>query len=331
MNYNEACNILNVAEGSSEEDIKKQFRKMAAKYHPDVNKTPEATEKSKQISEAYQFLKDYKPNSNINIGQHESNPFNFVNDILRNFGVNQNNGNRIHVQQTFKRSPPIQLSTTITFIESVLGTISKVTLNRLIRCEPCVGEGKIFKENCKNCSGTGIHSTKQSNMNVNITCWQCNGSGKIGVQCIVCKGECGVQNTAIHDVRIPAGVQNGQMLKLSGGGNFIPGFKAFEDAFLRINVTPDPIMILDGLNIISTIDISLLEAIEGKTTQTMTILGNKDIVIKPLSRHKDEIKIPDHGVNKENYHIVKLNVIYPDNINNLITQLKQDDIDKIKE
>jgi molecular chaperone DnaJ len=330
MNYAEACKILEIEAGLSEAEISKQFRKLAAKYHPDINKDPEAIQKSKQLSEAYQFLKDYKP-SPVNgvgldpnqwTGLHDDIHLDFIQNMFRNTIRGQ--GPKVYVgARPFKRRPQIQVETTINFTESVLGTVKKITLDRYGKCDRCVGAGTLAGGECATCEGKGHHDRRQGNMDVRISCWVCRGAGKERVACESCKGTGVTQSQTLTDIKIPPGVVDGQILRLPGGGDFIPELMSSEDAHLKVTVIADDELKIQGTDVVSNISLSLLEALQGQTREVRTVLGNREIHIPPGSKHQEEIVIANHGVGQVGNHLVKLEVSYPEDLTGLINFLQQ--------
>ncbi len=321
MTYEEACKILHLQPKATEDEINKQFKKLAAKYHPDINKDPEAIQKSKEISEAHQFLKNYKPQQQVNFDNWHGDFIN-INDLRDSFFSNINS--RIHVISTKARQnhSPVRLHTTITFAESILGVTKKIGIDKYVKCEKCQGAGTVPTLECSTCNGKGFKNFSKGYSEIRMMCQDCFGSGKKQISCETCSESGVIEVSVSNEVKIPAGVIDKQTVRLSNGGNYSPTLHAIEDAYLKISVIPDKDLQLQGQNVISNLSISLLEALQGTTKEVYTVLGPQTITITPGSRHQEEVIIPQHGVNKIGNHIVKLIVNYPENITGLISYLQ---------
>jgi len=304
MNLKEAYAILELSPGATPEEVKKKYRELTKKYHPDINKEPGAEEKFKKINEAHEVVKTGKSTD--------------LQDRMPRQGG-------FHRQQQFIQLENVEMFTTISFKESVLGCKKEIKYDRQTKCQNCNGQGEIRLHNgCKKCGGRGQITTRQGNMIVMTTCDECYGRSNVST-CDVCSGNGTVQAHASVHVSIPAGIVNGNTLRLQGMGNFAGSFMGladqYTDAFLHVAVTPEPGLSLDGQNVISTLTISLLDALRGCKRMVKTIHGEKEIQIKPQSRNHDEVIIPHHGVNNMGNQKVILDVEYPKNTDKLISVL----------
>lgn len=310
MNLKEAYNILELPQGTSIEEAKKKFKKLAVKYHPDVNKDPSATDKFKQINEAI---------STIEKGEDEPS-FGFP------FSGNPFSGNPFNRQeQHVINAENINLYTTITFEESILGKKQDLKFSRDGKCSDCNGQGHIRNDNgCEKCGGKGQTVTRQGNFVFSQTCNKCHGKTNVS-DCKSCDSTGSVNTDVNVTVTIPGGISDGNVLRLAGMGNYVGNFmghEQFTNAFLHVSVTAMSGLSLSGSNVISSLDLTMLEAIEGCNKTVKTVLGDKEIEIKPLSKNKDEVIIPNVGVNRiGNQHVI-LNVSYPSDVSKLIEVLK---------
>lgn len=308
MKLKEAREILNLSQNATPEEAKKRYREYTKLYHPDINKEHGAEDKFKKINEAYQCVSTGKDTERQeNRPQQSWNPFNI------NFG---------HEVQVM----PTNLYTTISFKESVLGCKKELKFNRDGKCTGCNGLGQITLNNgCGKCNGRGTVTTQKGNMIFTQTCDKCFGRTNTEV-CKNCNGNATINSDVVINVNIPGGVNSGNILRLSGMGSFIGsvfGLDSFSDAHLHITVTPDSNLQINGRDVISNLEITLLEALQGCLKNVPTIHGLKEINIPTQSKNKEEIIIPNLGVNEEGSQRVILSVIYPENIDDIINILSK--------
>ncbi|CAB4197075.1 DnaJ DnaJ-class molecular chaperone with C-terminal Zn finger domain [uncultured Caudovirales phage] len=311
MKLQEARDVLGVSAGASSDEVKKKYRELTKKYHPDVNKEPGSEDKFKKINEAYQCVstgKSSEREENFNSGF--TNPFSNFSNKRQNVDVEA-----------------IDLKTTLSFKESILGCKKELKFSRNGKCINCNGNGYFNINNgCDRCGGSGNISGRQGNMIFTRTCDKCFGKSTSD-PCKLCEEKGFVTTDVSVTVNIPGGIITGNILRLGGMGNYAGSFMTMDqytDAHLYITVTPDNDLSLNGTNVISTLDISLLDALRGCNKSVKTILGLKDIIIKPMSRNKDEVIISNAGVNGIGNQIVILDIKYPDNINKVIEILSNE-------
>lgn len=312
MNLKEAHSILELTPGVTPEEAKKKYRELAKKFHPDKNKEEGAEDKFKKINEAYQVVSTGKSTSREEVHQQHArqSPFNpFVN---------------IHRQQIHVQVNHIEIHTTISFKESVLGVQKDLKFTRNGKCTDCDGQGGVALNNgCTLCGGNGQLTVQRGNVIFSQVCNKCYGKIKRD-ECQTCSGEGFVPTEVGINVSIPGGVSNDTVLRLGGMGDYAGGFMGMDqyaDAHLHINVTPEAGMSIEGPNVVSVLEVSLLEALRGCNKSVNTVMGTQDIVIKPMSRNKDEVAIPGMGVNRIGIQRVVLDVKYPKNTDKLIGSL----------
>lgn len=310
MNLKEAYSTLNLDSNATEEEVKKRYKELTRKYHPDVNKEPDADAKFKKINEAYARIKegDEPEQESLFSGFEGFNPF--------------GTRNRIVPQH-------ISLQTSISFQESVLGVKKNIVFDRKSKCNDCDGQGKVKLHNgCEKCKGRGQVTTSRGQMIFVQTCDKC--AGKIKVEgCKTCSGEGSLDSHCNINVSIPGGVSDGNILRLAGMGNYIGNFMGLEqssDVHLHIEVQNNTQLFLEGADVVSTLKISLLEALQGCTKIVPTVLEDKKIEINAKSKNKDVVLIPKHGVNKKGNQKVILEVEYPDDIESIINALQQKEV-----
>ena len=319
MKLKEAFEILDLEETATPEEAKKQFRKMSKKLHPD-NKETGSEAAFKKLNEAYQIISEPQKAEpemeDLHWGQGMQDFSGFG-----GFGHPFARGtSKVYFSQ------PVNVKTTIEFKDSVLGCQKTLNINRHMKCSNCNGEGKVTLSNgCSQCGGRGKVVSRQGNMIIMQICNKCGGRSP-SEPCKTCDTKGVVQTDSSIQVNIPGGVVNGNTLTLRGVGNFVGTFGPvdnYTDAHLTITVTPEPGLHLDGMNVVCVCEISLQEALTGCRKIVNTIKGYRDIEILPLSRHKDEVIIPQLGVRGVGNQRVILDVRYPQNIDQLIEVLNK--------
>lgn len=329
MDIREASNILGVSKEQSIDEIKAKYKMLVKEWHPDTNKSAEASEKIKSINAAFQFIKDYKENPN----KFNQNPFKRAdwgdNVIFEDFNINDfftHSTAQTKKRKNFKYKNPISLTANISFKESILGTDKEVKYSKYIKCIDCDGNGNIaISNNCKSCNGFGKITQSSNNMTFTKICDKCFGRNIKTKNCNKCS------NLGVHQVetngkiRVPPGTNNKSFLRLKNAGHYIGvsilGSEAYTEVIVQIIVEKDNSLQLINNNVISYLNISLLEAISGCNKDIKTIFDNRDITIPPLSKNKDEVILPDCGVKPNGVQKIILNVDYPENIEELKTFL----------
>jgi len=310
MNLKEAYSILEIPQGTPPEDAKKKYRELTKKYHPDINKDAGAEDKFKKINEAYQVVSSGKSNDRAEQPQWQQ---------------NQNPYNPFGRQA--KQVSHIEARTTVSFKDSVLGCKKELKFNRKTKCKDCNGEGEIAKNNgCEKCGGKGQVVTRQGFSVMIETCSKCYGRTQADA-CNTCNSEGTLEAEVTITVSIPGGIQNGNILRLGGMGNFAGHFGPIEqhsDVYLHLNVTPEKDLELQGNDVVTKLSISLLEALKGCHKPVKTILGTRDIQIKSKSKNKEEVIISHLGVNRQGNQRVILDIEYPENVDNLINILSEE-------
>jgi len=307
MNLQQAYSILEIPQTSTPEEAKKKYRDLTKKFHPDVNKDPGAEDKFKKINEAYQIVSSGKGTDKEPLQWQRQSGFN-------PFG----NQHQVHMAEN------IDLFCTISFKDAVLGCKKELKFNRNIKCKACNGQGEITLNNgCKKCGGRGQIIGKNGNMVFAQTCDSCFGKSETK-SCSTCKNNGFVDSQASIEVNIIPGRQNGDILRLAGMGHYFGAFGPFEqntDAHLHITVTAEKDLFLDGMHVVTNLNISLLDAINGCKKTVKTIDGEKEVEVKPLSKNKEEVIVPKLGVNREGNQRVILEVQYPEDISSLVSAL----------
>ena len=286
--------ILGVDRSASKEDVKKAFRKLASKYHPDKKTGDEA--KFKEVSEAYSVLSDEKKRAEYDTygrsfsgaGQQGFGGFNWggfqggtngvefdLGDIFENFGDIFGGGARSGGQ---KRGRDISIDLELSFKESVFGATRKVLLTKNNTCKTCDGSGAApgtEMTTCSTCNGNGkIRETRQSvlgNFTTVRACQACSGRGQIPKEsCADCKGNGIVRSEEEIEINVPAGIENGEMIRMTGRGEGIktgiPG-----DLYVKVHVAPHKTIHRDGAHLTTVLPVKLTDALLGATYTVETL------------------------------------------------------------
>ena len=318
--------ILGLARGASKDEVKKAFRKLAAKYHPD-KKTGDET-KYKEVTEAYAVLGDDKKRAEYDAYGHAfsgagggqagagfggfnwadfqqagfaGQGFEFdLNDIFENFGFG-GAGRRAR-----ERGRDVSIDINLTFEESIFGVTRKVLITKTNTCTHCGGTGAKAGTDlttCTTCSGQGrIRETRQSIMGSFTTvreCGTCHGTGKIPKErCPHCAGA-GVARTEEEiSIKVPAGIQNGEVIRMTGRGEAIPQGEP-GDLYIKVHVEPHPHIKRDGSTLTTKLPIKLTDALLGATYTVTTLDVNVDVKIPAGISHGELLRIKGKGVPQE--------------------------------
>ncbi|MGB7947336.1 MAG: molecular chaperone DnaJ [Candidatus Binatia bacterium] len=280
-------NLLGVDRGASDDEIKKAYRKLALKYHPDRNPGDKQSEASfKEISEAYQVLSDSQKRAQYDQFGHAAfgngGPFaggfdftagfeDVFGDIFGEFfgGTGRRRGRA--------RGEDLRYNLTLSFEEAVFGTEKKVKIPRQGPCETCHGNGAkagTAPQTCPTCRGRGQVSFQQGFFSVARTCNQCHGQGTIIKDpCTTCGGTGRIRKLHTLSIKIPAGVDTGSRLKLRNEGEGAPPGGAPGDLYVVIQVEPHPIFVRDNLDIVCDVPISFVQAALGAEIDVPTLEG----------------------------------------------------------
>lgn len=329
MTPQEAYKFLDVSDSISDDELKTKYKELARKYHPDVFK--EDPEKFKKINEAYQLVTDFRTNPNkyppkIQNGGGFWGSIVDLGDIFFNGGDFFRNAS--DEEDNLPTISHIKITLNISFQESILGCIKDVAYNRNLKCSLCQGAGsKKTGNGCDKCDGFGRRTINNTGMIFQTSCDKCFGKNTKKDICAACFGKRFLNDKRAGQINVPPGTANDETLRLVGEGNYAGRHLMgdnYTDVFVHIKVEPYKKMLLkDKKDVYSEINISLLEALEGVTKEVETLYGDKEIIIKPQSKHSDRINIPKCGVkNTDGVHIIQLNVDYPTDITTLVGVLK---------
>ncbi len=326
--------VLGVAKTATDEEIKRAYRSLAKKYHPDVSKEANAHEKFTEIQEAYEVLSDPQKREQYNQYGHEGpnlgangfggfdfgGGFGGFEDIFSSFF----GGGRRQSSTGPVRGKSLKTSMTLTFEEAAFGTEKEVSINKYETCSHCSGTGAQSKndiEVCKKCHGIGRVTVEQNTfmgrIRTETTCPECNGKGKtIRNKCNVCSGEGRVRTASKIKVRIPSGVEDGQTLTLPGKGEAGLNGGLYGDLYINITVKPHEIFVRDGIDIYVELPITFSQAALGATIDVPTLSGNNSLKIPNGTQTGTKFKIAGKGITSSrtnttgNLYVV-VNVVTP--------------------
>lgn len=329
MNLDQAYQILGVNKDTSEEDLKKVYKKQLAKMHPDVNKEKDAEAKFKEVQAAYQTITN-KDAQNQSSGFGGSGFSDFMHDPFEWI----RGGGGFHNTEESGKSfsfEPLTIHLTLTFIEAVEGVTKTISITRNAFCDSCQGSGGTKSKNkCGTCKGTGGQKQSMGPLEFTISCHKCNGTGYKPDDCKTCKGNGYVSKTAEASLPLPGGLITNQTLQVSNAGHASTrGGKHYAPLLLHITVIEHPTMKIQETNVVSNLKLSLLEALEGTTKEVETIKGKKSVKIPAQSKHGEQISLPKLGVKHHRgtgQHIITLKIEYPKDLTNLINTLKKENL-----
>lgn len=300
----ELYKTLGVSKKASEDEIKKAYRKLARKYHPDRNPgDEEAEDKFKDVSAAYDVLSDPEKRKEYDEGgvfagfggggqaPFGTGPGGFGGfDFGDIFGsvFNRGGGRQAQTRQVHGRD--LETEVALSFDQAINGAQVSVTVPKQSRCETCHGSGAkpgTAPVTCPLCEGRGVEAQGQGFFSISQPCPQCGATGQvIEDPCPTCGGSGLTQQTKRYKVNVPAGVKDGTRIRLAGKGEDGPRGGPPGDLYVTTRVKPSPVFErLDGGNLEVTVPISVVEALRGGTIEVPTLSGTKKIKVAPGTKH----------------------------------------------
>lgn len=337
--------ILGIDRNASKDEIKNAFRKMARKWHPDVNKAPEAEAKFKELGKAYETLMDDEKRATYdrfgedglkNAGFNTQGPFaggfGDLDEVFNSFfgGFGFGGGSRRADPNAPQRGDDLRLDIEIEFEEAVFGMTKEIKIDHLETCSSCKGTGAkegAKPETCKTCGGTGsIQQTTRTvlgHFTQIVTCPHCHGKGTvISNPCPDCHGEGRRTVEKKVELKIPAGVDNGSRMRLSHEGDAGLNGGVAGDLYVVIHVKPSLYFKRDGVNVFTKLEISPAQAVLGDTVTIKTLDGDRDVSIPAGIQHGESVKIRGAGVpnlskpSVRGEHVVVVSIKIPAHVSN---------------
>lgn len=309
--------VLGVSKNASDAEIKSAFRKLAKKYHPDVCKEPDAAEKFKEAQEAYAVLSDPSKRSQYDqfghaafqgggaggTGGFDFSGFDFS-DIFGDLfgggfgGFGFGGGN---TSSRAKKGSDSLIRMNLTFEEAVFGTKKTINLDVVEDCKECHGKGGHGEKTCSTCHGSGQVTTEQRTMfgsfMTKSTCPNCKGKGKsYETTCSKCKGTGKVKKNTDVEVTIPAGVDNGNQLRLAGKGNAGSNGGPNGDVYIEFYVKDHPIFEREEDDIYLELPITMADAALGCKKDVPTLYGTVKLTIEAGCMSGDKYRLKGKGV-----------------------------------
>lgn len=317
--------VLGVSKDASDQDIKRAYLKLAKQYHPDLNKSPDAPEKFKEVSEAYEVLKDKDKRARydqygfagVDPSAANASGFNGFNgfsgfdgqdvdlgDIFSQFfgGGNPRQSSR-RPQGPIKGEDKV-IRIRISFMDAIKGTTVEIPVSYDETCEDCHGTGAkngTAFTSCPYCNGTGVIRTQQRSIfgvvSQQSVCPHCHGSGKIiSEPCSSCNGQGYKHINSKIDVNIPAGIDDGQQVRIQGKGSHGYNGGPSGDLYIVVNVSSDKMFRRDGFDIHINAEVPVVNLILGCTLTVDTVYGKCDVEVKPLTSTDAILKLKGKGI-----------------------------------
>ncbi len=320
--------VLGVDKGVSAEDLKKAYRKMAVKYHPDKNPDdPTAEEKFKEAAEAYDVLND--PNKRARYDQYGhaglggaaggygaggpsmEDIFSQFGDIFGDespFGSFFGRGGGGQQRQRVRRGSDLRIKLKLNLQEVANGVEKKIKVKRHVACTTCGGNGSksgTHTQTCQTCNGTGqtrkVVNTMLGQMVSTNTCPACNGEGKIVTdKCDACFGEGRVLQEDVIPLKIPAGVAEGIQLSVGGKGNVPPRGGVAGDLLIVVEEEEDDNLKRDGVNVVHDLYVNFVDAALGMSVEVPTIDGRARITLEPGTQSGKILRLKGKGIKELN-------------------------------
>ncbi len=310
--------VLGLARNANEQEIKKSYKRLAMKYHPDRNpKDEKALERFKEIKEAYEVLSDRQKRSLYDQYGHaglegagsaggqsySSADFGDIfGDVFGDiFGAGRGAGQRE------SRGADLRYNLELTLEEAVRGVTKEIKIPTYVQCETCHGTGArkgSTPKQCTTCHGVGQVQMRQGFFAITQTCPQCHGRGHfIEKPCSQCHGQGRYQKTKTLSVKIPAGVDTGDRVRLASEGEMAERGGVAGDLYVQIHIKKHPIFVRDGNNLYCEVPISYTTAALGGDVEVPTLDGRVNLKVPPETQTDRLFRIKSKGVTSVRSHV----------------------------
>ncbi len=331
--------ILGVSRNAGQDEIRRAYRSLARQYHPDVNKSPDAEARFKEINEAYQVLGDPEKRAAYDrygragvegmggpgdFGFGGFGDFSEIFEDLFGFGF----GGTRRRRPGPRRGSDLHTRVTITFEESMFGVEKEIEVEREEVCPRCGGTGAepgTSPQRCPVCGGTGqVRRVRQSILGSFVqvtTCPRCGGTGEvIGTPCSLCHGTGRVRQRRKLKVKIPAGIEDGMQIRLSGEGNAGERGGPNGDLYVEVRVKSHPLFRREGDHVVLELPINVAQAALGARIKIPTLYGPEELNIPPGTQHGRQFVLKGKGFphlrgSGRGNQIVTVKVVVPTRLN----------------
>lgn len=300
--------VLGVSKSASDAEIKRAYRALAIQHHPDKNPDdPHAEEKFKEAAEAYAVLSDADKRASYDRFGHAAGQgggfdpgFSNIEDIFDMFGFGDMFGQRQTRRSTVQRGSDLRYDLEIKLEEAATGKDEKLRIPRLEKCDECSGSGAekgTTAETCIACSGSGQTRYQQGFFSVMRTCPNCSGSGRIiKTPCKECRGQGRIEKEKTIEIKIPAGVETGSRLRVSGEGEGGVNGGPAGDLFVVIHVAEHERFERQGANLYSAVPITFAQAALGAEVKVQTLDGEEELKIPAGTQTGTVFRIKSQGM-----------------------------------
>jgi molecular chaperone DnaJ len=301
--------VLGVTRTATEAEIKRAYRTLAVKHHPDKNPGDAAAEeKFKECAEAYAVLSDSQKRAQYDrfghggMGGAGFDPgFSNIEDIFDLFGFGEMfGGGRQRTRSTVQRGSDLRYDLEITLEEAANGKEEKLRIPRLEKCDDCDGKGAekgTKPESCISCAGSGQTRYQQGFFSVMRTCSNCQGRGQIiRNPCKTCKGAGRIEKEKALEIKIPAGVETGSRLRVTGEGEGGVNGGPSGDLFVVLHVKEHDTFERQGANLYSAVPVSFAQAALGAEIKVKTLDGEEDLKIPAGTQTGTVFRLKSHGM-----------------------------------
>ncbi|NEK86656.1 molecular chaperone DnaJ [Blastococcus saxobsidens] len=305
--------VLGLAQGATDTDIKRAYRRLARDLHPDVNPDPEAKERFQEVTRAYEALTDPEKRRIVDLG---GDPFDSGAGGAGGFGGAAGFGGLGDIMDAFfggaaARGPrsrtragrdaliPVELE----LDETVFGTQKDITVDTAVLCDTCTGAGTApgtHATTCATCSGRGeVQSVQRGFLGQVVSsriCPTCSGTGQVIPEpCPKCAGDGRVRSRRTISVKVPAGVEDGMRIRLTGHGEVGPGGGPAGDLYVEVHERPHPVFTREGEDLHCRVTLPMTSAALGTTLNLKTLDGEEDLDIRPGTQSGSVLTLRAHG------------------------------------